>query len=74
MSVKDGGPAFPHMYEQVDENVFRQSTTGGMSLRDYMAAKVLPALYRDSLNAQAAAVEAYQVADAMLAEREKGKS
>jgi hypothetical protein len=46
---------------------------GGMSLRDYFAAKVLPIVYRNSerLTNDMIAREAYEMADAMLKERSK---
>jgi hypothetical protein len=48
-----------------------------MRLRDYFAAKVLPAIYNDSTGGEgwrdAVANEAYQLADAMIKAREKGQ-
>lgn len=72
-TINDGGPAFP------TENEGQTGTSRwhfqGMSLRDYFAAKVLPALYDDSLGGpdwrDAVANEAYQLADAMLKAREQ---
>jgi hypothetical protein len=79
---KDGGPAFP-----ADPNWFDPSTVaearriaGGMSLRDYFAAKALPGLMgrdwshmkgQDQAIIEAWARGAYAVADAMLAAREE---
>lgn len=66
--IKTGGPAFP-AYD---------FTEGGMSLRDYFAAKALNGLlagqFRDtgSLNLNELPEEAYRIADAMIAAREGG--
>lgn len=47
-------------------------TAADMTLRDYFAAQVLPRLIPDRVYSCAdVAKEAYQMADAMLAEREK---
>ena len=70
--MNDGGPAFPtpDFYE---EKLI--CCTGGMSLRDYFAAKALSAGWsshaRGSLTPENAAASAYEFADAMLAERAK---
>lgn len=45
-------------------------TNLGVTVRDYFAAKVISAFLRDFLP-ERAAKEAYKVADAMLAERDK---
>ena len=69
MSTKtpnNGGPAFPHpAYQDVN----------GMSLRDYFAASAIQGLVRsrDHEPPNVLALEAYYLADAMLAEREKAK-
>lgn len=63
----DGGAAFPVPYA---------IQTGGMSLRDYFAAKAMP--YQISIemrpyedyNFRNAAKRAYEIADAMIAARE----
>lgn len=68
----DGGSAFPEP---------GMAQCGGMSLRDYFAAKAMPLAWKaaedgyfesgeDSINQDVAAC-AYQMADAMLAERAK---
>lgn len=61
----DGGPAFPLEYSQV--------TSPGMTLRDYFAAKAMQGLVQTLTNSSTTTivVEAYEFADAMLAEREK---
>lgn len=81
--IDDGGPAFP----QDDATVNRINGAGGMSLRDYFAAKALQGYLsnptvlppekqiQDSTNPQdmanVAALFAYMVADAMLADRKE---
>ena len=69
----DGGPAFP--LETTASGVFFES---GMSLRDYFAAAAIPecfSLVRENERADGAAERiarmAYELADAMLAERAK---
>lgn len=69
MSKPDGGPAFP----LPDGN---WNLSGGLSVRDYFAAQVLPEVYRYAKSvlcecAATMAEEAYEIADAMLAERVK---
>lgn len=66
----DGGPAFPFAYTA------EQHVVDGMSLRDYFAGQALAGalasprvLPVSTPNSYAAA--AYEVADAMIAEREK---
>jgi hypothetical protein len=44
---------------------------GGMTLRDYFAAKVLPQCFKVSTTTDIAAKEAYRMADAMLKAREQ---
>lgn len=91
MATNDGGPAFPRVITEWDQQpgetdvTAKVTSVGGMTLRDYFAAKFAAAWvvalsarigmpgYLDS----AAAVEANRLgllqADAMLAEREAGK-
>jgi hypothetical protein len=77
--INNGGPAFPEVLDEYDHNSerFRIKSDGGMSMRDYFAAKVLPAIYNDSTGGEgwrdAVANEAYQLADAMIKAREKGQ-
>lgn len=78
MSKENGGPAFPCEVmtgQVVHENGrldFLKELSGGMSLRDYFAAKALQGLLADT-NIQSSAEEfasrAYDVADAMLEAR-----
>jgi len=70
MKKNDGGPAFPIYQEQMNLG----DTAGpGMSLRDWFAGHVVsPMLMQAYGNTPAVLAEkAYQLADAMLQEREK---
>lgn len=76
MSKDNGGPAFP----QTEENSeFRcEPAHGGMTLRDYFAAKAMPPLLTERglkeiavSGAGGFAQACYLIADAMLAERAK---
>lgn len=62
----DGGPAFP----RVDSI---GTIAVGMSLRDYFAAKAIAASDISYWSASELAASAYELADAMLAERKKGQ-
>jgi hypothetical protein len=69
---KDGGPAFPVLRDAVAQN----DAWGGMTLRDYLAAKAMQAvvLKQNELHDIQAmydrlALHAYKVADAMLKAR-----
>jgi hypothetical protein len=70
-----GGPAFPLAFKWDDPQY------NGMTLRDYFAAKALPAIYKDTCECariegwaegwrDEVAAEAYAMADAMLKARE----
>jgi uncharacterized protein YodC (DUF2158 family) len=64
--IKDGGPAFPH----------QGYSHQGLSIRDWFAGQALAGLIvvHPQVNGlDALAVDAYRIADAMLAEREKGR-
>ena len=75
MSNNNGGPAFP-------TGVY---TVEGMTLRDYFAAKAMSIMWDaydkgycgiidpDTFDNRALAEGAYQIADAMIAERNKAK-
>jgi len=78
--VEDGGPAYPHQFEDAEGHPrYRQST--GMSLRDACAIAALPATLAETWAMclrtsskvdnvyRVAAVAAYEAADAMLAAR-----
>lgn len=67
MGINTGGPAFPQSSIQ----------DPGMTLRDYFAAKALVGFMGSgdadwTKHPESFAREAYRMADAMLAEREKG--
>ena len=69
----NGGPAFPSK-----NRVFRQGyetnefePVGGMTLRDYFAAKALAVLYMEADDDDHSAQRAYEMADAMLQARKK---
>ena len=80
--MNDGGPAFPCeilAYDYVKDGVRYvgpKEMRGGMSLRDYFAAKAMQSLMLDREfllrgNGRDVAGSAYEYADAMLAERAK---
>lgn len=78
---KTGGPAFPVLdYSSTDQErgTIDHITVGGMTLRDYFAAKVLPTFIAEMsgmqcddrfARASALSTEAYEYADAMIAAR-----
>lgn len=72
MAKRDGGPAFPETSYFDDKPI---GSAGGMSLRDYFAAKALAdVLQHFNWNDDAietAARMSYRLADAMLKERAK---
>ncbi len=75
----DGGPAFPTPYETRDGDTFSTCYEGGMTLRDYFAAKALPIAWQifdqgyspDEGSPENVAACAYQYADALIRERAK---
>lgn len=87
--IKDGGRAFPSTRESCVEGLLVTTHYPGMSLRDYFAAKAMQAAFAgdgalmiaeideryDETNwAEVVSANAYEMADAMIAEREKEKS
>ena len=86
MSTNDGGPAFPSS-PTIDPNggIMRPADMGcpGISIRDYFAAKALTGMlayshvnpssgnYHENCTPAGVAMDAYALADAMLAERAK---
>jgi hypothetical protein len=75
---KDGGPAFPVVTNQYhfgfDESM-PAAVSGGMTLRDYFAAKAMQVVHAPSgrygpEGLQQVAEQSYAVADAMLKARE----
>jgi len=80
--VKDGGPAFGQVVSLRAVRVEMNGDTewepeaialGGLSVRDYFAAKLMPSIWQkhEPLNDYDCALRAYQMADAMLRAREK---
>lgn len=76
--VKDGGLAFPHLNPNYDGNWDKEPQRGGMTLRDYfagqIAAAMIPTIKGSHERHEAWSVIAewsYELADAMLAERER---
>jgi hypothetical protein len=73
--MKDGGPAFPTGYGE------RAADRGGMSLRDYFAGKAIQGAFsspariqfngKECRTAEDYSAWAYDVAEKMLAQREK---
>ena len=62
----DGGYAFPYAYVTDLPDRFK-----GMTLRDYFAAQAMPVLIDRFLYIHEVTARAYEVADAMIAEKEK---
>jgi hypothetical protein len=77
--INDGGPAFPHYRQWEDRKGYTQTDVAdGMTLRDYFAAKAMPAVIvfedrglsqEDALPVEIVARNAYRLADAMLKAR-----
>jgi hypothetical protein len=66
-----GGPAFAH---QLESNRDGYAITGGMTLRDYFAAKAMQGIFAsgnlpDSVSDEEIAAAVYKTADAMLKAR-----
>jgi hypothetical protein len=77
-SKDDSGPAFPRpkFWPTDGEPDLEGHPQGGMSLRDYFAGQALAgncgySTSGESVNSRTLAVEAYTIADLMLAERKK---
>ena len=66
--INDGGAAFPHPAGwRRDPDI-----SDGMSLRDYFAAKAMQSFVAlDHMADSQVAIQAYEIADAMLAARDK---
>jgi hypothetical protein len=47
-NTNTGGPAFPHLRRHVGNNTYEQLAEGGMTLRDYFAAKAMQSLIAGS--------------------------
>ncbi len=61
--INTGGPAFPDPHINGDGK--------GMTLRDYFAAKALSSVIANGSTFESIAINAYRIADAMIAERAK---
>jgi len=70
--INDGGPAFPCAYysEPIGSIGPQFTIKGGMTLRDYFAAKAIEALIIRGWGLENASGKAYEIADAMLKARE----
>jgi hypothetical protein len=74
MTIKDGGPAFPESYIGADSP--NEGIGNGMTLRDYFAAKAMqgmassPEHCSDGWAYSDMAIQAYELADAMIKARE----
>ena len=80
-AMNDGGPAFPRDTKWILDGSVSQSGSKGMSLRDWFAGMALQGLlagntgeYSSESYARNSSAHAYQVADAMLAARERKES
>jgi hypothetical protein len=77
MSKNDGGPAFPETKYGGNSDRHPVDEVPGMTLRDWFAGQALAGMLRDTTNditlsrTQSFAITAYEVADAMIAERSK---
>ena len=83
MEIENGGPAFPELYWSIPDpdGPIRTMSEGGMTLRDYFAAKAVAGMFYPAivdslqgdhdLNCDQLAGYAYTMADALLAERIK---
>jgi hypothetical protein len=72
MKTKDGGAAFPVLDSRTDyegENPRLECVEGGMTLRDWFAGQAL-AGYSDISDIQVAAKWCYEMADAMIGQKE----
>jgi len=72
--MKDSGPAFPIFSDSAPHG--GNAVWGGMSLRDYFAAKAMQgmlAAYPHEQNPRDVSCDAYRHADAMLKAREENK-
>ncbi|MCK9549179.1 hypothetical protein [Aquamicrobium sp.] len=74
--IDDGGPAFPTEQGHCPDGTWNQSFEPGMSLRDWFAGQALAGMltgqnvwHGDS--PRLIAVQAYEIADRMIAERAK---
>jgi hypothetical protein len=71
-NTNTGGPAFPHTVEYKGSECGGVVPHGGMTLRDYFAAKAMQSICNvwPRITPESTAKTAYEFADAMLRERE----
>ena len=73
--INDGGPAFPTAEVRAPDGTGIQEGALGMSKRDYIACRAMAAICAHidtwGFDREQIAGEAYRIADAMLAERER---
>ena len=71
MTTDTGGPAFPHTVEYKGADCGGVVPHGGMTLRDYLAAKAMQGLLAGTKTESATvlATDSYKMADAMLEAR-----
>ena len=77
-NTNTGGPAFPHFRRHVGNNTYERLAEGGMTLRDYFAAKAMQSYLSAWIVTKqhpetdlVLAGHAYAMADAMLKAREQ---
>jgi len=71
MDKETGGAAFPGKYQYRDSfHTLTDDYVSGMTLRDYFAARAM-SIGLEGWSDEDVAIEAYRVADAMIAERAK---
>ena len=68
-------PAFPHLRRHIDPDTYEPLSEGGMTLRDYFAAKAMQGIISTNTsflhNPEQLAGKAFEFADAMLRAREQ---
>ncbi len=70
-NTNTGGPAFPHTVEYKGADCGGVVPHGGMTLRDYFAAKAMQAIVSNGgVDSQKISQASYIIADAMLEARE----
>lgn len=84
--INTGGPAFPFIQWRSPDGMIGTDLSAGMTLRDWFAGQALPQVMNSvsgldmptgttsKMLSEVIAVQAYELADAMLAERSKGGS
>ena len=70
-NIDEGGLAFPSEQSMNPDGLWNQTIEYGMTMRDYFAGQALAGMAESNRPTTACAKWAYQIADAMLAEREK---